>query len=168
MRRRIIGFRHRETRPTTKHWLLQDFNWLCEEEERFLDRICNRRQFRKFYGERTMFWHYSRGGLWAPKIIIHIIVKIPLHIIYLFKPFEAYWNPHKQTVKGLTQSKRLFAQSWWRDFGLLFLQGIQRPGAVSLSYKPEFFIVTLAFLRLKDMLRKTTPFAKAPLSRNIG
>lgn len=98
-----------------------------------------------------------------PQIIIQIVVNILLHIIYLFKPFEAYSNPQKQAVEGLTQSKRLFAQSWWRDSGLLVSTGNTSPGAVSLSYKPEFFIVTLASLLyvLKDMLRKIHSVCKS-------
>lgn len=110
--------------------------------------------------------HYnSCNCLWVPQIIIQRVVNILLHIIYLFKPFEAYSNPHKQAVEGLTQSKRLFAQSWWRDSGLLVSTGNTTPGAVSLSYKPEFFIVTLASLLyvLKDMLRKIHSVCKSSI-----
>lgn len=114
--------------------------------------------------------HYnSCNWSWVPQIIIQRVVNILLHIIYLFKPFEAYSNPHKQAVEGLTQSKRLFAQSWWRDSGLLVSTGNTTPGAVSLSYKPEFFIVTLASLLYvcKICCEKFTPFVKAPLSHSI-
>lgn len=159
-------FRHRETRPTTNtdyYKILIDF---VRTKNVFSTGYAIAVSSADFTARGQCF--DSRGGLWAPKIITHIIVKILLHIIYLFKPFEAYWNPHKQTVKGLTQSKRLFAQSWWRDFGLLVSTGNTTPGALSLSYKPEFFIVTFASLLLKDILRKTTSFAKAPLSQNMG